>query len=59
MEDAESVMAICSATPTALDCTGDLVAGENTIPLALETSVLHPKHATHDESSSMKSACPA
>ena len=28
MEDAESVRAICSATPTALDCTGDLVAGE-------------------------------
>ena len=30
MEDAESVTvrAVCSATPTALDCTGDLVAGE-------------------------------
>ena len=28
MEDAESVRAVCSATPTALDCTGDLVAGE-------------------------------
>ena len=27
MEDAESVRAVCSAT-TALDCTGDLVAGE-------------------------------
>ena len=44
MEDAESVRAVCSATPTALDCTGDLVAGDNfscgrtTIPLALETS---------------------
>ena len=24
MEDAESVRAVCSATPTALDCTGDL-----------------------------------
>ena len=29
MEDAESVRAVCSATPTALDCTGDLVAGLN------------------------------
>ena len=28
MEDAESVRAVCSATPTALDCTGDLVTGE-------------------------------
>ena len=28
MDDAESVRAVCSATPTALDCTGDLVAGE-------------------------------
>ena len=28
MEDAESVKAVCSATPTALDCTGDLGAGE-------------------------------
>ena len=28
MEDAERVRAVCSATPTALDCTGDLVAGE-------------------------------
>ena len=28
MEDAESVRAICPATPTALDCTGDLVDGE-------------------------------
>ena len=28
MEDAESVRAVCSATPTTLDCTGDLVAGE-------------------------------
>ena len=28
MEDAESVRAVCSDTPTALDCTGDLVAGE-------------------------------
>ena len=28
MQDAEGVMAICSAIPTALDCTGDLVAGE-------------------------------
>ena len=28
MEDAESVRDVCSATPTALDCTGDLVAGE-------------------------------
>ena len=25
MEDAESVRAVCSATPTALDCTGDMV----------------------------------
>ena len=28
VEDAESVMAVCSATPTALDYTGELVAGE-------------------------------
>ena len=28
MEDAERVRAVCSAAPTALDCTGDLVAGE-------------------------------
>ena len=28
MEDAESVKALCTATPTALDFTGDLVAGE-------------------------------
>ena len=28
MEDAESVRAVCSATLTTLDCTGDLVAGE-------------------------------
>ena len=28
MEDAENVKDVCSATPTALDCTGDLVAGE-------------------------------
>ena len=28
MEDAERVRAVCSGTPTALDCTGDLVAGE-------------------------------
>ena len=28
MEDAEIVMAVCSAIPTSLDCTGDLVAGE-------------------------------
>ena len=28
MEDAERVRAVCSATPTALDCTADLVAGE-------------------------------
>ena len=28
MEDAESFRAVCSATPTSLDCTGDLVAGE-------------------------------
>ena len=28
MEDAESVKAVCSATPTALDCTDELVAGE-------------------------------
>ena len=28
MEEAERVMAVCSATPTALDCTSDLVAGE-------------------------------
>ena len=28
MEDAERVRAVCSATHTALDCTGDLVAGE-------------------------------
>ena len=26
MEDAERVRAVCSATPTSLDCTGDLVA---------------------------------
>ena len=53
MEDAEGVRAICSATPTALDCTGDLVVS----PLPLETSSLHL--STPDESSSMKSACPA
>ena len=28
MEDAERVRAVCSATPTSLDCTGDLVTGE-------------------------------
>ena len=28
MEDAERVKAVCTAIPTALDCTGDLVAGE-------------------------------
>ena len=28
MEDAERVRAVCSAVPTALDCAGDLVAGE-------------------------------
>ena len=28
MKDAESVKAVCSATPTALDYTGDLVVGE-------------------------------
>ena len=28
MEDAERVRAECAATPTALDCTGDLVTGE-------------------------------
>ena len=28
MEDAESVRAACSATHTALDCTGDLDVGE-------------------------------
>ena len=28
MEDAERVRAVCSATHTAIDCTGDLVAGE-------------------------------
>ena len=28
MEDTESVRAVCSATPTALDGTGDLVAGD-------------------------------
>ena len=28
MEDAESVRDVCSATPTALDCSVDLVAGE-------------------------------
>ena len=28
MEDAERVRAVCSAIPTAFDCTGDLVAGE-------------------------------
>ena len=28
MEDAERVRAVCYATPTTLDCTGDLVAGE-------------------------------
>ena len=56
MEDAETVRAICSATPTALDCTGDLVAGDPFL-LPLGTSALHP--STRDESSSMKSACPA
>ena len=28
MEDAERVSDVCSAIHTALDCTGDLVAGE-------------------------------
>ena len=28
MEDAERVRAVCSANPTTIDCTGDLVAGE-------------------------------
>ena len=28
MEDAERIRAVCSATPTSLDCIGDLVAGE-------------------------------
>ena len=28
MEDAERVRTVCSAIPTALDCTGDLGAGE-------------------------------
>ena len=28
MEDAERVRAVCSATPTALDCTGDMFDGE-------------------------------
>ena len=28
MEDDERVRAVCSATPTALDFTGDLIAGE-------------------------------
>ena len=28
MEDTESVRAVCSGTPIALDCTGDLVTGE-------------------------------
>ena len=28
MEDGERVRAVCSATPTALDCIDDLVAGE-------------------------------
>ena len=28
MEDSSSVRAVCSAAPTDLDCTGDLVAGE-------------------------------
>ena len=53
------VRAVCSATPTYLDCTGDLVAGElirNSRDI-LETSALHP--STPDESSSMNSACPA
>ena len=31
MEDDETVMAICSATHTALDCTGDRVAGEDSV----------------------------
>ena len=39
MQDAERVRAVCSAIPTALDCTGDLVAG-CTISLPLETSAL-------------------
>ena len=56
VEDAESVRAVCSATHTALDCTGDLVAGER-FRLAQETSALHP--STHDEPSLMKRACPA
>ena len=29
MEDAERVRVVCSAIPTALDCTGDLVAGDS------------------------------
>ena len=29
MEDAESVRVVCFATPTVLDCTGDLVTGES------------------------------
>ena len=28
MEDAERVSVVCTAAPTALDCTGDMVAGE-------------------------------
>ena len=31
MEDAEEVRVACSAIPTALDCTGDLVAGDDSV----------------------------
>ena len=28
MDDAKSVSAVCTAPPTVIDCTGDLIAGE-------------------------------
>ena len=39
MEDAERVMAVCSATPTALDCTGDLVANLRASMLRVQSSL--------------------
>ena len=49
VEDADRVRAVCSAIPTAHNGIGDLVAGND--------SASHP--LTPDESSSMKSTCPA
>ena len=38
MEDAENVSAVCSATPTSLDCTGDLL-DEECLP-SLEVAII-------------------